>query len=317
MASSYGASEDTALIGGITPHRHGPGQPGTPNSRTSAGGALRILGIAACVLLFLTIAYIPGGISGPRSSATRLGGTSSSAVTHAGSKNWEEHGYDEDEYFELPDDLEAAIAELIIDDDLIASLGAARDDEIIPGVESRIEGTTDEGFVVSTKGGQKTQLRIKMLQEMQEAEDINTETESNQQEFAEQCAVDEGSLAILEPDFSAFEAFENHLIEMHEGQYKLSALNESMPPVWVEEEGEGRNRKRGMMMMMIMILGASTRSSAGSPPMAGVWAPYPISARRARREGVCSATTSATNSRMPVCARRRGRLPPEVHCRLP
>lgn len=228
MASSYGASEDTALIGGNTPHRHGPGQPGTPNSRTSAGGALRILGIAACVLLFLTIAYIPGGISGPRSSATRLGGTSSSAVTHAGSKNWG-YGYDEDEYFELPDDLEAAIAELIIDDDLIASLGAARDDETIPGVESRIEGTTDEGFIVSTKGGQNaTLLRIKMLQEMQEAEDINTETESNQQEFAEQCAVDEGSLAIPEPDFSAFEAFENHLIEMHEGQYKLSALNESM-----------------------------------------------------------------------------------------
>ena len=139
-----------------------------PNSRTSTSWALRILGIAACVGLFLTIAYIPGGISEPRSSATRLGGTSSSAVTHAKSKKWA-HGYDEDEYFELPDDLEAAIAELIIDDDLIASLGAARDDEIIPGVEPRIEGTTDEGVVVSTKGGQNTTLlRIKMLQEMQE-----------------------------------------------------------------------------------------------------------------------------------------------------
>ena len=117
-------------------------------------------------------------------------------MTHAGSKNWGD-AYDEDEYFELPDDLEAAIAELIIDDDLIASLGAARDDEIIPGVESRIENTTYEGVFVSTKGGKNaTLLRIKMLQEMQEAEDINTETESNQQEFAEQCAVDEGSLAI-------------------------------------------------------------------------------------------------------------------------
>ena len=228
MASAYGASEDTVLIRGNIPHRRGPGQPGTPNSRTSTSWALRILGIAACVGLFLTIAYIPGGISEPRSSATRLGGTSSSAVTHAKSKKWA-HGYDEDEYFELPDDLEAAIAELIIDDDLIASLGAARDDEIIPGVEPRIEGTTDEGVVVSTKGGQNTTLlRIKMLQEMQEAEDINTETESNQQEFSEQCAVDEGSLAIPEPDFSAFEAFENHLIEMHEGQVELSALNDSM-----------------------------------------------------------------------------------------
>ena len=83
---------------------------------------------------------------------------------------------------------------------------------------------------------------------------------------------------------------------MHEGQYKLSALNQSMAGLG-QEEGEGRNRKRGMMMMMIMILGH--RQEVLLEVLLWQGCGHHTQCARRQGEGVCSATTSATNSRMP------------------
>ena len=146
MASSYGASEDTAPIGGITlvdMDLASLARPAPHFSRRSVEN----LGYRRVRSTF-PHHRVHTGVIRIEILCDSAGGTSSSAVTHI--KRTEEHGYD-DEYFELPDDLEAAIAELIIDDDLIASSSRTRTKS--SPVESRSKAQQTKGSK-PTKGGQ-------------------------------------------------------------------------------------------------------------------------------------------------------------------